>query len=356
MRSRRNVYQVIEQVAILIIGFSLLAVAAALLPSRADAFWPFSTNADAATAAAIPSPLTPALMASMNPNPNSSAPISLSTSLDSALVPYSGPDGSLAEVASTTPDRISVYVVRPGDSLSDISKMFGVSVNTIVWANSLGSSRSVRPGDTLIILPVSGVEHKVAKGDTLKSLAKKYSANADEIAEFNDLDPKAALAIGSTLIVPGGEIAAPTPASKARNIKEPYLGGSGPALAGFFAHPLPGAALTQALHGWNGVDFGAPRGTSIRAAADGTVIIVRNSGWNGGYGNYVVISHTNGTQTLYSHMTRAVVATGQGVGAGQLIGYVGNTGLSTGSHLHFEVRGAANPFRTCPVGRVCQPQ
>ncbi|KKW46945.1 MAG: Peptidase M23 [Parcubacteria group bacterium GW2011_GWB1_57_6] len=114
--------------------------------------------------------------------------------------------------------------------------------------------------------------------------------------------------------------------------------------------------MTQGLHGWNGIDFGAPRGTPIRAAADGTVIIARAGGWNGGYGNYIVLQHANGTQTLYSHNSSNAVGMGQAVTQGQVIGYVGATGRVTGTHLHFEVRGAANPFRTCRVGSVCSPQ
>jgi len=110
------------------------------------------------------------------------------------------------------------------------------------------------------------------------------------------------------------------------------------------------------LHGWNGADIGAARGTPIYAAADGIAIIVRNnSAWNGGYGNYVVISHDNGSQTLYSHMKNAIVSPGP-VFNRQIIGYVGATGRATGPHLHFEVRGALNPFRNCRVGSVCAPQ
>jgi murein DD-endopeptidase MepM/ murein hydrolase activator NlpD len=82
----------------------------------------------------------------------------------------------------------------------------------------------------------------------------------------------------------------------------------------------------------------------LYAAAGGTVIISKNSGWNGGYGNYVVIQHPNKTQTVYGHMTTTVVSVGQAVTKGQLIGYSGNTGKSTGPHLHFEIRGAKNPF------------
>lgn len=337
-----------------------ISSAAMLLPQQASAFWPFFTNADAATNAVIPSSSTPVLSASINRNPNVGAPIALATSGDVALVSYSGPAGTTADiVGSVSPDRISVYVVRKGDTLGEIAGMFGVSINTVKWANNLSSAADVHIGDTLVILPVSGVERIIIKGDTLKSIARKYGADANEIATFNDLDPVAPLEIGSTLIIPGGEIA---PAasnavkSSARKISEPYLGGGGSVQIGYYENPMPGALITQGIHGWNGIDLGAARGTPIHAAADGIVIVARGSGWNGGYGNYAVITHDNGSQTLYGHMKSVIVSPGQSVSSGQIIGYEGSTGLSTGAHLHFEVRGAANPFRRCAVGTVCSPQ
>jgi len=297
----------------------------------------------------------------MNADPNASAASELPTSGGGALVAYSGPDGTPGDtIVTPASDRISVYVVRPGDTLSEIGAMFGVSVNTIVWANNLGSARDVHPGDTLIILPVSGVERRVARGDTLATLAKKYNADSTEIAEYNGLNASATLVVGSTIIIPGGEIVV-APRVRApgttRVVKEPYLGGSGAATSGYYANPVPGGRITQGLHGWNGIDIGAARGTPIHAAADGVIVVARNNGgWNGGYGNYVVVAHDNGTQTLYSHMTYAIVSPGQAVSARQIIGYVGTTGLATGPHLHFEVRGAANPFRNCPLNSVCAPQ
>ncbi len=311
----------------------------------------------------IPSASTPALVAPVNEDPNVGAPLALATSDGSALISYTGISGTIADISNVTPpDQISLYVVRPGDTLSAIANMFDVSVNTVIWANNLSSTRDIHPGDTLLILPISGIKHTVMKGETLKSIAKKYGADANEIAQFNGLDSSIALTVGSTVIIPGGEIAPSTGVAVrkggSRQIgPEPYLGGSGPTQPGYYSNPMPGGIITQGIHGWNAVDIGAPLGTPIHAAANGTVIVSRdNGGWNGGYGNYVVITHDNGTQTLYAHMRRSIVSVGQSVSSGQIIGYVGMTGLTTGPHVHFEVRGAANPFRNCAVGTVCEPQ
>ena len=251
---------------------------------------------------------------------------------DGTLVP-GGPGGG--EVGDHS-GEISEYVVREADSLSQIADMFGVSVNTILWANEIKDSNTIQPGDTLIILPVSGVRHVVKAGDTLKAIAAKYQGDIDDIVAYNLLTDTTNLVPGTTIVVPGGEVKSETPKKAAGKA----AGGGGK----YFIHPLPGSVRTQGIHGYNGVDLGASAGTPIRAAADGTVILSRSGGWNGGYGNYVVIKHGNGTQTLYAHNSSNAVATGETVTQGQVIGYVGSTGRSTGMHLHFEVRGATNPF------------
>lgn len=340
-----------------IVSFLVVVLIATSQPGHADAFWPFSTNADAA-GTFIPDSSTPVLKASTNidPNPDKGLTDTLQTSGGKALLASAGPAGTIADVAgSAQPDRISVYVVRKGDTLSDIADMFEVSINTIIWANNLKGVKDVHPGDTLIILPVSGVERVIVKGDTLKSLAKKFGADATEIAQYNGLDPAEPLEVGSTIIIPGGEIISTTPILKKNPTIKPTLYTT--IQSDYYSNPLPGGIITQGLHDGKAVDIGAARGTPIHAAAGGVVIIVRsNGGWNGGYGNYVVITHENGTQTLYSHMKSTIVSSGQSVSNGQIIGYVGSTGRVTGAHLHFEVRGAANPFRNCSVGSICSPQ
>ena len=156
----------------------------------------------------------------------------------------------------------------------------------------------------------------------------------------------AVLAIGDEVVIPGG--VAPLPKSNSRTtIRYNSLRGvGGPNLTGYYIRPISGGRISQKLHGYNAVDFAAPKGTPILAAASGEVIISKDNGyWNGGYGNYIVIKHNNGTQTLYAHNNSNIVWRGYHVVQGQVIGYLGSTGRSTGPHVHFEVRGAANPFR-----------
>lgn len=274
-----------------------------------------------------------------------------------SLMPETGPAGSVADLpdypAST---EISTYVVHDGDTLSSIAKLFNVSVNTILWANDV-TAKTLKKDQVLVILPISGVQHTVAKGDTIESIAKKYGADAGEIYQYNDLGKGDTLAVGSVILVPAGELSAPlVPHSSsgsrknsslageviARDTSNPYRGGSGPRYAGYYGRPVESAHRTQGLHGYNGVDLGAPTGTPILAAAGGTVIIAKSGGWNGGYGSYVVITHGNGTQTLYGHMSKVFTSVGASVEKGEVIGAVGMTGEATGPHLHFEVRGAIN--------------
>lgn len=253
---------------------------------------------------------------------------------DSALLSTNDPNGE-DEVFSSKSDQISIYVVRQGDTISEIAKMFDVSVNTIKWNNDI-TSNSLKVGETLVILPISGIKHTVLKGETIASIAKKYKGDVNEIAGFNGIAKDAQLVVGSEIIIPDGEPSNTSLGSKiSSGLKE---------IIGYFLRPIIGGRKTQGIHGHNGIDFGAPLGTKIIASADGQVIVARNSGWNGGYGNYVVIKHANGTQTLYAHMTTVFVNPGDFVKQGDALGLIGRTGKATGVHLHFEIRGAKNPF------------
>lgn len=262
------------------------------------------------------------------------------TAEDGALV-SAAPVTESERAAVSNNGEISVYTVREGDSLSQIAGMYGVTTNTIMWANDIQTAAGIQPGDVLVILPIAGVQHTVEEGETLESIVAEYEADIDEVLNYNNLASADALSVGDELLIPGGTIVTATPAA-ARPTPTSASGSGGSALG--FSHPVPGAVRTQGLHGYNGVDFGAGHGTPIRAAAAGEVIVSKSSGWNGGYGQYIVIRHSNGTQTLYAHLSGNHVTVGDWVASGATIGAMGNTGRSTGTHLHFEVRGASNPF------------
>lgn len=285
----------------------------------------------------------PLLQAAVNVDPNPAKGGGDITIVGGALLAENGPSGTIRDVEERdiNPDHISVYVVREGDTLAEIAKLFEVSVNTIMWANDL-KTRTVKAGDTLIILPVSGVQHTVAKGDTLQSVAKKYKADVTEIAQYNELSEDAKLTVGDIIMIPDGEVQEVKPAPS--SAPKPKIKGSGPSYAGYYIRPVSGGRRSQGLHGYNGVDLAATYGSTVYAAAAGEVIVSRNYGYNGGYGSYIVIRHPNNTQTLYAHLSSNLVFQGMTVQQGQVIGAVGNTGKSTGPHLHFEVRGAVNPF------------
>jgi len=273
---------------------------------------------------------------------------------DGALI-STGPVGAdEITAAKHTSGEISVYVVRPGDSLSQIAEMFGVTANTILWANDIPRGKSIQPGDTLVILPIVGVRHIVKSGDTIASIAKKYGANAEEITSYNQLASATDISVGATLVIPGGEVqsnpvirtsvAASAKTSSTLSRSGARVGQVSKGCFGWLCDPVPGAIKTQGIHGYNAVDLGLPTGSPVLAAAAGQVIVSKSSGWNGGYGQYIVIRHPNGVQTLYSHISRNNVGVGEHVEQGQVIGKSGSTGKSTGPHLHFEVRGGTNPF------------
>jgi LysM repeat protein len=272
---------------------------------------------------------------------------------ENALLPVLGPLGATGggDIEEFSFQEISVYVVRKGDSISEIAEMFDVSVNTILWANDMKKNDKLSIGDTLVILPISGIEHTIGKGETLSGIAKLYKADISDIARFNGLTEEAKISIGDKIIVPGGEIYNETSSSPRPIVNSKNTNSSIANTTGYFVNPVPGySRRSQGLHGPGnrGVDLAAPTGTPIYASASGTVLLAR-VGWNGAYGNMVVITHSNGTKTLYAHMSKIATSTGKSVYKGEIIGYVGSTGRSTGPHLHFEVFNAKNPGGTTPM-------
>ncbi len=295
--------------------------------------------------------MLPVLQASRNIDPQARAGNEVLIVADSALSGENlGVNGAsdANNAFIPTSDQISLYTVRPGDTLEQIALMYDVNVSTIRVANDLTPSEKIKPDQVLVILPVAGVKYTTkAKGDTIARIAKAYGADAAKVAEFNGIPASQALAANVSIIIPDaegtvglGHSDTKKPSStKTKPSKSSSVAKSG---AGYFSCPVRGGVMTQGIHGHNGVDLASSLGAPIYAAADGEVIIARSGGWGGGYGTYVVIKHSNGMQTLYGHMSSVSVSVGERVAKGSRIGGMGNTGDSSGVHLHYEVRGGSN--------------
>ncbi len=293
------------------------------------------------TAVSVSAVDTPLLTAAQTVDPQASRGGGDVFVQDGALLPGGAVGEDIEHNAKQNTGQILIYEVREGDTLSQIAEMFDVNSNTILWANDLGSSKDIHPGDSLLILPIVGVQHVVKTGDTVASIAKKYDADADEIRSYNHITDND-LKVGMTVMVPGGnmhEVAVTTTTKSSSSSSATSV-----STRGYFTIPLVHYVKTQSIHGYNAVDLAASVGEPVMAAAAGQVIVSKSGGWNGGYGSYIVIKHANGTQTLYAHLSANAVGVGAYVTTGEVIGAVGNTGRSTGPHLHFEVRGGVNPF------------
>ena len=245
-------------------------------------------------------------------------------------------DGEMA----TSRKEIVEYIVEPGDTLSSLATKYDISLKTILWANELSSKSVIKLGEKLIILPITGVVYNVKNGDTLGEIAKKHQAKTSEIISFNELSDERDIFIGDILIIPDGEM---PKTSKPASYSYAPIGSS------YFICPHANCYITQGLHWYNAIDFGAKCGEPINAVAEGVVQRVRY-GWNGGAGNYVTILHPNGVVTMYGHIQKSLVVSGQNVSQGDIIALMGGkpgtvgAGISTGCHVHFDVRGARNPF------------
>ena len=238
----------------------------------------------------------------------------------------------------TTPTRdgLTIYRVGRGETLSRVAVNFGISLNTILWANPGLKGKVLQPGDEIIVLPVSGVLHEVKEGETVETIAELYGVPPSEFFAVNPKLSENPLTSGERVIVPGGR-------PRTSSVSQANL----PNLAGYFAIPAAGWNWGE-LHSVNAVDVSNACGTPVYAAAEGLVVGTGSpTQWNDGYGGFVEIEHPNGTGTRYAHLSEGSVSAGDWAEKKQKIGEIGNTGNVTGvtgCHLHFEVQGARNPL------------
>lgn len=240
--------------------------------------------------------------------------------------------GVQTQISEKPRDQIITYAVQKGDTLSTVAQKFGVSVDSIKWANDIKRD-SLSVGQQLKIPPVTGIVHKVREGETIYSIAKKYKTEPQKIVnwQFNDFADLEtfALAVGQILVVPDGVM--PQAPAIARPVPPVVAGGTGQ-----FLWPVGGIITQYPVWYHNALDIANPTAPGIAVADGGTVALVEYLRY--GYGYHVIVNHGDGLSTLYAHLSEIYVKPGDRVARGQIIGKMGSTGRSSGTHLHFEVR------------------
>ena len=248
-------------------------------------------------------------------------------------------NGLLTDSASTTisakylsqPVEYQIYKVKSGDTISGIAKKFGLTnISTLISVNDIGNVRQLGAGQKLKIPSVDGIVYTVKAGDSLNSIATANKIKLENLLDVNELTSET-LTVGQQLFLPGVGLDQKTLQSRMGELfmipitskfrwTSPY---------GWRADPFTGV---RSFH--TGTDMACPEGTPILAAMSGRISEVGN---NRTYGNYIIINHGNGYQTVYAHMSKTISKKGQWVTQGSKIGLVGSTGYSTGPHLHFMV-------------------
>lgn len=242
--------------------------------------------------------------------------------------------------------EIEQYTVQEGDSISSLSHKFNISGHTIALANGISWDADLKIGQELKIPPVSGLLHTVKKGDNISDIAAKYSVTKEVVLYQNGMNAEDTLVVGKELIIPNGVLPVQRNTTTQNSRSYSTSGGWNPGASALpsvqsdttLVRPSNNCRYTQYYRaGHYAIDCAAPVGTALYAAEGGTVTKVYSGGWGGGYGNHIMIDHGNGLKTLYAHMNTIYVSNGEWVSRGENIGTMGNTGRSTGPHVHFEV-------------------
>jgi len=211
-------------------------------------------------------------------------------------------------------DKMYVYTVKKGDTLSEIAESFDISMNTIRWENNI-SGGAISIGQKLNILPVTGVKHIVKSGDTISKIAVKYEAETEDILIFNDIAKGDVLKKGDIIFVPNGIIKTVAVAkTTSSGSSQTTVSSNTKVTSGYYLRPVSGIVTSpygSRKGGFHyGIDIGNKRGTPVVASASGTVVKVVSSckegakSCGGRYGNYIVIQHSNGTSTFYAHLSK----------------------------------------------------
>jgi murein DD-endopeptidase MepM/ murein hydrolase activator NlpD len=225
--------------------------------------------------------------------------------------------------------RIRAYVVKKGDSLFSIAKRFNVSIDTLISTNQMKDASILQIGTVLKVPNMNGIYYRVKKGDSLSSITSRYGVEMNKLVDVNELDSSIIYA-DQRLFVPGARLSDWERAEALGTLFKYPARGRISSTMGFRIDPF---TKKRAFHA--GIDISNRVGMPIYASQSGKVIF---TGYKGNYGKTVILSHQQGYTTLYGHLDEILVKKGQTVRQGTKIGTLGNTGRSTGPHLHFEIR------------------
>lgn len=256
----------------------------------------------------------------------------------------------IAKKKQAAPYQITDYVIKPGDTLWSVANMFDLDVNSLFGCNKLSDASVLKVGASLRVPNQDGVLITVKQGHTVDKLAKEYGIFAESVLSANQINKGDALTTGKEIFLPGAKAITFVESNGkkgavAQNVKQMVAAKQG------FGWPVVGKISSP--FGWRrdpvrggrdfhtGLDIKAPKGRPIVASASGRVV---HSGWMGGYGKTIVISHPSGMTTLYAHCSQLLVKTGTNVKRGERVALVGSTGRSTGNHVHFEIRRSGTPM------------
>lgn len=330
----------------------LFVVAAILIPILLHSGGPKPTSQTTATTAQ-PSGTT---HAPIDVTPLSQPPTTggeVTTSVTPGTVIQTGsastelPTGSATTGSATTGSAILKHVVAAGDTLARIASLMNVTTAQLMADNNLVSASDIAIGETLYATS-DGIVHVIKSGQTLTDISITYGVPINKITQANGITDPGRIFAGKRIVIPGATTALWQAVIRLSHGKQTRfiwpLEGKITSPFGWRIHPVLG---TRQHH--NGIDIDVPVGTMVRAAAPGKVLLIEND--PEGYGTAVVLKHTDGYLTLYGHLSKVLVSKGQYVEVGQPIAESGNTGLSTGPHLHFEVRNGefpVDPMRYLP--------
>ena len=250
------------------------------------------------------------------------------------------PDSQIEE-SRMMPLYYKAYAVRQGDMVGTIASAYGVSQDAIISLNKLRNTRTLQIGQVLKIPSIDGIPYTVKEGDTPESIADKYKISLEKLARINTFTDNS-VAPASVIFLPDAKLDWATLQEINGDLFRKPLHSSFYITSGYGWRDNPFATGQRSFH--NGIDMAAPQGTPVYAALNGKVV---STGYSTVYGNYIIIRHHAGYQTLYGHLQTILTSAGSWVSVSTKIGLVGSTGMSTGNHLHFTVykNGATiNPF------------